>query len=357
MITVDEFSRIVSAIHSSAVTPDNWTAVVDDVRRTLDAKACALVVADGKNRSVKSGSILAEARTSYDAYYHQVDYVLEAVETSPVGLIRGGRSLTALHSRSEFHADWLRPHQMQDGLFVRVTDGSAPTSFLVAGPRRPEPFVKLVSALVPHLQQALRTEAHLKDLHHRSNGLHEAAQALRHGVVIVAAGSRVVYTNAAADRMLRSADGVRIRAGHLEAVAPGVDAELQHGIHAALAADSTERCGTSFACPRRCELRPYLIDVLPLDSSPHGAMLVVVDPEDQPEPPAALLRRVYGLTSSEADIALLVLHGHGLQHIGDQLSLSQATVKTHLQHIFDKTNTHRQAELVRVLLALRPVCR
>ena len=29
-----------------------------------------------------------------------------------------------------------------------------------------------------------------------------------------------------------------------------------------------------------------------------------------------------------------------------------ATVKTHLQHVFDKTDTHRQAELVRLLLTV-----
>ena len=30
------------------------------------------------------------------------------------------------------------------------------------------------------------------------------------------------------------------------------------------------------------------------------------------------------------------------------------TVRTHLQHIFDKTDTHRQAELVRLLLMVSP---
>ena len=31
-----------------------------------------------------------------------------------------------------------------------------------------------------------------------------------------------------------------------------------------------------------------------------------------------------------------------------------ATAKTHLQHVFDKTDTHRQAELVRLLLTIIP---
>jgi DNA-binding CsgD family transcriptional regulator len=60
------------------------------------------------------------------------------------------------------------------------------------------------------------------------------------------------------------------------------------------------------------------------------------------------------LDDAEADVALRVLRGEGLKPICGELSLSMATVKTHLQHVFDKTDTHRQAELVRLLLTIIP---
>jgi DNA-binding CsgD family transcriptional regulator len=53
----------------------------------------------------------------------------------------------------------------------------------------------------------------------------------------------------------------------------------------------------------------------------------------------------------------MVTRGEGLKPIADELSLSLATVKTHLRHVFDKTGTHRQAELVRLLLTIDPVSR
>jgi DNA-binding CsgD family transcriptional regulator len=102
-----------------------------------------------------------------------------------------------------------------------------------------------------------------------------------------------------------------------------------------------------------------VIHVLPFSPTTENmpaarALVVLVDPEQQPEPPTQLLRRVYGLTNAEADVALRVLRGDGLKPICEELSLSMATVKTHLQHIFDKTDTHRQAELVRLLLTIIP---
>lgn len=64
-----------------------------------------------------------------------------------------------------------------------------------------------------------------------------------------------------------------------------------------------------------------------------------------------------GLTEAEADVALLALDGHGVKPISERVSLSQATLKTHLQHIFDKTGPHRRAELVRLPVVTQSVRR
>jgi DNA-binding CsgD family transcriptional regulator len=39
----------------------------------------------------------------------------------------------------------------------------------------------------------------------------------------------------------------------------------------------------------------------------------------------------------------------GVPDVAQILGLSEATVKTHLHHLFDKTGTTRQAELVRLV--------
>jgi DNA-binding CsgD family transcriptional regulator len=45
-----------------------------------------------------------------------------------------------------------------------------------------------------------------------------------------------------------------------------------------------------------------------------------------------------------------VLKSEGLQSIADRMSITISTVRIHLQRVFDKTQTHRQAELVRLLI-------
>jgi DNA-binding NarL/FixJ family response regulator len=51
-------------------------------------------------------------------------------------------------------------------------------------------------------------------------------------------------------------------------------------------------------------------------------------------------------------VAIRLIQGDGIKPIAESMCLSAGTVRTHVQHIFDKTGTHRQAELVRTLLAI-----
>ena len=60
--------------------------------------------------------------------------------------------------------------------------------------------------------------------------------------------------------------------------------------------------------------------------------------------------RLYNLTPAEARLTLALLEGKGLEWAAEQISLSVNTARTHLKRIFEKTRTHRQAELVRLIL-------
>jgi DNA-binding CsgD family transcriptional regulator len=90
------------------------------------------------------------------------------------------------------------------------------------------------------------------------------------------------------------------------------------------------------------------------NSNDPRALVVIKDPDLETEPPATLLRRLYGLTVGEAEVAVRLTRGASLRDIADDLAVSYQTVRTHLQHVFDKTDTHRQAELVRILLSINP---
>lgn len=62
------------------------------------------------------------------------------------------------------------------------------------------------------------------------------------------------------------------------------------------------------------------------------------------------LQRLFQLTYAEARIAGLIVNGHHIDEIAEVLTISLNTVRTHLRHIFEKTNVERQADLIHLLL-------
>ena len=59
------------------------------------------------------------------------------------------------------------------------------------------------------------------------------------------------------------------------------------------------------------------------------------------------------LTPGELRVLYAVIElGGGVRAIADVLGISQATVKTHLHHIFQKTGTRRQIDLVKLVAGI-----
>jgi DNA-binding CsgD family transcriptional regulator len=361
MVTVDEFSRVVSEVYASSTDPENWIVALAEIGRILDAAGCAIFTGAGTSRSVMAATVPAEARDSYIAYYHTIDYVLDAVETGPAGLIHGGQALVALKPHSEFDADFMRPQGLNDGLFTRLSVGTKATTFIVAAAKGSEPFdsterVRFMDALVPHLQQALRAQDLVAELDNRVRDITTVIDVIRHGIVIVDSERRVAHMNSAAECILAVSDGLCMDSGRVEASHAATDKRMQSGIARACTESCTgARGGDSLACNRPSGKRPYVVHILPLateDPSAARALVVLIDPEQEVEPPKMLIRRLFGLTDAEADVALRVMRGEGLKPISADLALSTATVKSHLQRVFEKTDAHRQAELVRLLLTM-----
>lgn len=356
MVTIDEYSKIVSDIYTA-----NWPAALTRIGTVLNATGCAIYVGQGANRSILSDAVPTEARRSYIDYFHNQDFILDAIDNSPCGVIRSGAALTACKPHSEFENDFMRPHCMDDGLFVRLAAGRAPALFFAVAPKTRTSFetaqrVEFVTALIRHLEQSLLAQEHVSLLDRTSGELTDVIDTVAQGLLVVRNGGEIMHLNRSARAMLQAGDGLEIRSNRIKATRPTIEDQLHSIIAAALLTGRAgPPTGGSIACSRPTGKRPYIIHVLPLsapgtDSTTATALVIIIDPAREAVPPKSLLRQIFGLTNAEADVALLVMRGEGLTPVSTELALSRATVNTHLQHIFDKTGTHRQAELVRLLL-------
>jgi DNA-binding CsgD family transcriptional regulator len=67
-----------------------------------------------------------------------------------------------------------------------------------------------------------------------------------------------------------------------------------------------------------------------------------------PSPPETIARH-YKLTPTELRVLLAVVEVGGVPEVAELLGIGQATVKTHLHRLFAKTDTTRQADLVKLV--------
>jgi DNA-binding CsgD family transcriptional regulator len=70
----------------------------------------------------------------------------------------------------------------------------------------------------------------------------------------------------------------------------------------------------------------------------------------KPGPPAAILARTFRLTPAEAKLACVIARGASPGIAARELKISRETARNQLKSVFAKTETHRQSELVALLL-------
>lgn len=102
--------------------------------------------------------------------------------------------------------------------------------------------------------------------------------------------------------------------------------------------------------------------IITVSTFSRGVRLAVVGPLAGSDPPLAVVLfehagtdhaamrehffRAHGLTPSEQRIAHVILDGRTLNEAAETTSLSPATVRSYLKSVFNKTDTHRQSELI-----------
>ena len=174
----------------------------------------------------------------------------------------------------------------------------------------------------------------------------EALDRLGRGLFVVTRSAILLFANRTAGSLL--GNGLRLHQCRLTAQ-DRVQSETLHRL--VLAAARHSAAGSLIVTG--ADARDILLSVIPVCGIPrcsHGerpeAMLISKELK-----PAACrhldgLSRHYGLTAAETRVAGALLLGGGITGVAQRLNISEATARTHLARVFQKTGAGRQAQLV-----------
>ncbi len=173
--------------------------------------------------------------------------------------------------------------------------------------------------------------------------------------MMVDAQARVLEQNAC----VRLGDGLLVSGGVLHASTATNRRRLQNFLAGIMApAKHLPSAPAMLALPRPSGLRPWLLDGMACGDTARGpqgraaALLLITDVEQPSRLSPELLIQVFGLTSTEARLAIELASGKSLHDVSTRLAISEGHARQRLKAIFCKTGTSRQGQLIALLAKL-----
>jgi DNA-binding CsgD family transcriptional regulator len=215
------------------------------------------------------------------------------------------------------------------------------------------------SALYRHLERALAIGFRLGSLGSLQQCTTELLDRHAAAILLLDDHKRVVYSNRNAERFRINGDGIRLSGNNITLLRRQDNETLQCLIARTLSpiASWRDAPGGIMRVLRPSGKRPYTVLVAPvsrrypvLSTLRPAVCIMISDPDNETPLPTYRLRVAYGLTEAEARLASLLATGEDLRSAAAQLEITYGTARTRLAEIFQKTETRRQGELIKLLL-------
>ncbi|HVL69947.1 MAG TPA: helix-turn-helix transcriptional regulator [Vicinamibacterales bacterium] len=361
---------MIDAIYAAAVDPDQWPQTLGGIQKLLGGVLPALMFHDLHSQA-GAISVVVGGDSSYfkdynDYYGARNVWLRNGTRLLAAGSVRTSHMMCSRRELldSEFFNDYLRRHGVSQGIGATILrEGSSAFNITVmreiGSPDFAQREIRILSQLMPHLTRAAHVHRLLCRAEAERHNLVSALDSVTTAVVFVDAAARVLCANAAAERILRAADGLQAGKAGLEAGTPAQTKALRGLVTSVSRPDDDSAAGD--LAPLRVErpsgAPPYVLAVLPMRSpaSPFSdrratAAVFVSDPSWVPLSAEVLARKGYSLTRAEARVAVRLLHGDSIEEAASVTGVTAHTARTHLKRILAKTGTRRQAELVALLL-------
>src|SRR5262249_55520986 len=264
---------------------------------------------------------------------------------------------------TRFYREWVQPQRLVDCVVSPLHKSS--TSAALIGVFRHERHGaaddqsrRRLRLIVPHLRRAALIGKTVDLKASEGAALADTLDGISAAMLLVDARGRIIHSNANGHALLAEGHLLRAPGGKLAAVDAMADQALHEAFLATAGGDA--RVGTkgiAVALMARDDER-YVGHVLPLTSGARRkagttyaavAAVFVHKAALETRSPPEIIAKTFKLTPSELRVLVGIVEVGGVPETAAALGIAEATVKTHLLRLYAKTNSRRQADLVKLL--------
>lgn len=365
---------LIGQIYDAVLDAEQWPLLIQRIATAFQSKSGLLRLMDpqcDKVSFVVSHGYDEQSFQAYRDHFIHIDPLNAALKTKPVGSIGTTPQVMPMSefTNTEYYNDYARPQEIYYAAGGFVVRDHTRTALL--GVQRTKEMggfelheLQQLSLLSSHLLRAFQLSRHLGQLQQQSQAVENILEQRPFGVIFLDEFRRPTYLNRRAETLIRLNPQLDIRNGELTTNSRDSTTRLSTLIHDVIetALGNGLSAGGSVQLPATSpEEAPLTLIVTPLRLRPQSfglsgprfaAALFLCIPDERQEINQILLQDLYNLTPAEARLAVELANGYHLEAISERFGISKHTARAQLKAVFMKTETRRQAELVKLLLTL-----
>lgn len=369
---LEAFSAVVDSIYDASIDTSHWHEALLDIRQLVGASSASLLQSRNASadNTIPSFLFLSGYSESFIQALSLKYWTMWAVQTNIAAWKVGElRHLPDIMPREEylngrFYREVLQPHRQLDFMgMIALREEQHIVHLNISTTNDDGPFlprnVEMMRLLAPHVCRSVKISLALDLKTLQANQFETTLDSLGAGVFLTQRDGRIVFMNRAAEQQVKRGVGVKIDGGRLvpkDRAAAAVFA--QNFANPREVKDNPGTRTISIAMPD--EAGGLIATILPLGSGRRQSLMDSVqravfavflqDPAAAQAIPGEAIARLYDLTPAELRVVLAITPSHGARGAADILGVSLATVKSHLQRIYQKTGVGRHGDLVQLLL-------
>jgi DNA-binding CsgD family transcriptional regulator len=306
-----------------------------------------------------------ELNRLYQEHYHTLDVWAQRISARPMEFVCQSESIWPLSEMktTEIYNDLLVPAGIEHAMFAVTENRNLRLASVGlyrdrSQPKFTESDLQILHFLAPHLQRAFNLHLRFSELKACSSSFESALDMVPTGIALLGFRGEIIFMNRSARTLVTGRDGLLATSKGLRAEQQTESDLLTKMIRQAASTFKGQSISAGGILLISRSARPALqLLVSPIRSaavqlSQSIAVVVFInDPLRSQRPPDVLLRALYGLTSAECRVALLLSDGHAPRRIADIVGVTENTVRSQIKSIYHKTGVKRQSELMRLLIA------
>ncbi len=373
-----KYTELVDLIYAVTDSLDGWQIFCKELSLALDATSTQIASLDIQHSSL--------AFTAFDGQRDSAEYYAAELEALKRPVQQDPRWLLAMAVNT---GEWIQCHkffteEMQEFAKTQqriiATFGARYSAgykllhdqdilvvmlILTSESRQPLDQVDLdfVNRLTPHIKRVMQLQKHLYQFSMGALVGYALINKLHQPVILLSLTGNVLHANDAAYRLMQQTEIIKIQNSSLVMPEPYLS-EFRKNCHefelCYRAGNYIPELEKNDSCIKIMNVNKETLFVFSSLIIPETsmksfgtrplAMLTFYHPDFAPAVDAQLLSTALGLTPAECRIALLLMGGLSLKQIAHENQVTINTIKTQLKSIYEKTDTNKQSDLVKLLL-------